>query len=87
MELWMVSVLVGTAGLASAVVFNFVECVRLGLEGGLRSFPHSLDQKYLGIAWLGIRCSSGLGILRAMATKLPGHLKTQDHVVSPCLMS
>jgi hypothetical protein len=29
------------------VTFNFVECIRLGLEGGLRSFPHSLDQKYL----------------------------------------
>ena len=47
MELWMVSVLVGTAGLASAVMFNFIECIRLGLEGSLRSFPHSLDQKYL----------------------------------------
>jgi uncharacterized protein involved in response to NO len=47
MELWMVSVLIGTAGLAAAVIFNFVECIRLGLEGGLRSFPHSLDQKYL----------------------------------------
>jgi len=47
MELWMISVLIGTAGLASAVIFNFVECVRLGIEGGLRSFPHSLDQKYL----------------------------------------
>jgi hypothetical protein len=47
MELWMVSVLIGTAALASAVIFNFVECVRLGREGGLRSFPHSLDQKYL----------------------------------------
>ncbi len=47
MESWMVSVLIGTAGLASAVIFNFVECVRLGIEGGLRSFPHSLDQKYL----------------------------------------
>src|ERR1035437_10063356 len=40
MELWMVSVLVGTAGLASAVMFNFIECVRLGLQGSLRSFPH-----------------------------------------------
>jgi uncharacterized protein involved in response to NO len=47
MELWMASVLIGTAGLASAVIFNFVECVRLAFEGGLRSFPHSLDQKYL----------------------------------------
>ena len=43
----MVSVLMGTAGLGSAVFFNFVECVRLGMQGGLRSFPHSLDQKYL----------------------------------------
>ena len=47
MELWMLSVLIGTAGLASAVIFNFVECVRLGVQGNLRSFPHSLDQKYL----------------------------------------
>ncbi|WP_348263501.1 hypothetical protein P8935_02845 [Telmatobacter sp. DSM 110680] len=47
MEMWMVSVLIGTAGLAAGVIFNFVECVRLGLQGGLRSFPHSLDQKYL----------------------------------------
>jgi hypothetical protein len=47
MELWMVSVLIGTAGLASAVIFNFIECVRLGLQGALRSFPHGLDQKYL----------------------------------------
>jgi uncharacterized protein involved in response to NO len=47
MELWMVSVLIGTMGLASAVIFNFVECVRLGLQGELRSFPHPLDQKYL----------------------------------------
>jgi hypothetical protein len=27
-----------------AVVFNFVECVRLAVRGGLRSFPHMLDQ-------------------------------------------
>ena len=47
MELWMISVLIGTTGLLAGVIFNFIECVRLGLEGGLRSFPHSLDQKYL----------------------------------------
>ncbi len=47
MELWMVSVLIGTVGLVSAVIFNFVECVRLAIQGGLRSFPHGLDQKYL----------------------------------------
>src|ERR1035441_7760016 len=47
MELWMVSVLLGTAGLAAAVIFNFVECLRLALQGTLLSFPHTLDQKYL----------------------------------------
>jgi hypothetical protein len=47
MELWMISVLVGTAGLAVAVIFNFVECVRLAIGGISPSFPHELDQKYL----------------------------------------
>lgn len=49
MELWMVSVMVGTAGLAAAVIFNFVECVRLAVAGVSPSFPHALDQKYLVI--------------------------------------
>ena len=47
MELWMISVLLGTAGLAAAVIFNFVECLKLALQGTLLSFPHTLDQKYL----------------------------------------
>lgn len=47
MELWMVSVLLGTSGLAAAVIFNFIECLQLAIHGGLRSFPHALDQKYL----------------------------------------
>jgi hypothetical protein len=47
MELWMVSVLLGTVGLAAAVTFNFIECLQLAIHGGLRSFPHALDQKYL----------------------------------------
>ena len=52
MELWMVSVLIGTTGLAAAVIFNFIECVRLAVHGNLRSFPYSLDQKYLVLlAW------------------------------------
>lgn len=52
MELWMVSVLLGTVGLAAAVLFNFVECIRLAVHGGLRSFPYTLDQKYLVLlAW------------------------------------
>jgi hypothetical protein len=52
MELWMVSVLMGTAGLAALVIFNFVECVRLAVNGTLLAFPHALDQKYLILlAW------------------------------------
>jgi hypothetical protein len=48
-ELWMVSVLLGTAGLLAAVVFNFVECLRLAIAGVSESFPHALDQRYLVI--------------------------------------
>jgi uncharacterized protein involved in response to NO len=47
MEPWMVSVLVGTAGLTAGVIFNLVECVHLSLRGTGLSFPHALDQKYL----------------------------------------
>lgn len=52
MELWMISVLMGTAGLLGAVIFNLVECVRLAVAGASESFPHALDQRYLVIlAW------------------------------------
>ncbi|MFZ0393148.1 MAG: hypothetical protein WBX09_08865 [Terracidiphilus sp.] len=52
MELWMVSVLMGTAGLAALFIFNFVECVHLAANGTLLAFPHALDQKYLVLlAW------------------------------------
>ncbi|MFZ0735163.1 MAG: hypothetical protein WAM79_22795 [Candidatus Sulfotelmatobacter sp.] len=52
MESWMVSVLMGTAGLAALVIFNFVECVHLAANGTLLAFPHALDQKYLVLlAW------------------------------------
>lgn len=47
MELWMVSVLLGTAGLTAAVIFNFVECMKLSFTAASPSFPHDLDQKYL----------------------------------------
>jgi uncharacterized protein involved in response to NO len=46
-ELWMISVFVGTAGLLAGIVFNFVECVRLAMAGTSESFPHALDQRYL----------------------------------------
>jgi hypothetical protein len=47
MELWMISVLLGTAGLAAAVLFNYFECLVLAIRGTQLSFPHVLDQKYL----------------------------------------
>ena len=47
MEPWMISVMIGTVGLTAGVLFNFVECVKLALNGTLQSFPHALDQKYL----------------------------------------
>ena len=47
MEVWMIAVLLSTAALTAAVIFNFVECLRLALHGPTPSFPHSLDQKYL----------------------------------------
>ena len=46
-ELWMISVLVGTVGLTSVVIFNFIECIRLAIAGVSPSFPHALDQRYL----------------------------------------
>lgn len=46
-EPWMTSVLLSTVALTAAVIFNFVECLRLALNGASASFPHALDQKYL----------------------------------------
>jgi len=46
-EIWMIAVLLSTAGLTAAVIFNLVECLRLALYGATPSFPHLLDQKYL----------------------------------------
>lgn len=51
-ELWMTTVLVGTAGFAVAIFFNLVECIRLALAGAAPAFPHGLDQRYLVLlAW------------------------------------
>jgi hypothetical protein len=48
-ELWMISVFLGTAGLLAGIGLNFVECLRLALAGTTQSFPHTLDQRYLVI--------------------------------------
>ena len=52
MELWMISVLLSTFGLAALAVFNFVECIRLAIVGTDAAFPHGLDQRFLILmAW------------------------------------
>ena len=51
-DLWMVSVFIGTAGLLASIIFNFVECLRLALQGTSQAFPYALDQRFLIlIAW------------------------------------
>jgi hypothetical protein len=50
MELWMVSVLLGSAGLTATIIFNFVECLRLAFEGSSQAFPYALDQRFLILA-------------------------------------
>jgi hypothetical protein len=47
MEEWMILVLFSTAGLAAAVLFNFVECIHLAWHAANPAFPHALDQRYL----------------------------------------
>ncbi len=47
MEEWMILVLFSSAGLAAAVLFNFVECIRLARGAIDPAFPHGLDQRYL----------------------------------------
>jgi hypothetical protein len=49
MELWMISVLLSTVGIAAAVIFNFAECLHLAAQGGSLSFPNALDARYLVI--------------------------------------
>jgi hypothetical protein len=52
MELWMIAVLLGTAGLTASIIFNFVECLKLALNGTSQAFPYALDQRFLIlIAW------------------------------------
>lgn len=46
-ELWMITVLIGTAGLTLGIIFNFVECLHLAIAGIAPNFPHALDQRYL----------------------------------------
>ena len=82
MELWMISVLIGTAGLASAVIFNFVECIRIG-DGEWPTVISSLARSEVsGFAWLGICRAGGVGILCALVVDLSRDLEAEFSLVS-----
>jgi hypothetical protein len=73
-ELWMISVFLGTAGLLAGVGFNFVECLRLAIAGTTESFPHTLDQRYLVILGWGFLAPTVWGF---SARWLPAFLNIQ----------
>jgi hypothetical protein len=54
LPIWMVTVLVSTAGFFAAIAFNFVECVNLAMHGSEPAFPHALDQRYLVLLGWGV---------------------------------
>jgi hypothetical protein len=80
-ELWMISVLLSTAGLVAAVTFNFVECFRLATTAASPSFPHGLDQKYLVLLGWGFLTPVVLGILFKMAADFSGPCEPQKPAI------
>ena len=54
MPVWMVAVLVSTAGFFAAIAFNFVECVNLAVRRAEPALPHTLDQRYLVLVGWGL---------------------------------
>ena len=86
MEPWMVSVLIGTAGLFSAVIFNFIECVRLAMQGRPSVLSALARSEISRRAWLGICRSCGLGIFGALVANLSCDLEAQCSLVSDSLM-
>jgi hypothetical protein len=86
MELWMVSVLLGTAGLTAVVIFNFVECVRLAIAGVSPSFPHALDQKYLVLLGWGFLVPVVWGFSARWLPVFLGISKPHGHLFSAALI-
>lgn len=86
MELWMVSVLAGTAGLAAAILFNFVECVRLALAGESPSFPHALDQRYLVLLGWGFLVPVVWGFSARWLPTFLGVLRPRNHLFTGALL-
>jgi hypothetical protein len=86
MELWMVSVLIGTTGLAASVLFNFVECLRLALAGVSPSFPRALDQRYLVLLGWGFLVPVVWGFSARWLPSFLAIAKPNDRVFSAALI-
>ena len=82
MELWMVSVLLGTAGLAAAVIFNFVECLEPRNSRGTALFSARARSEISRVIGLGISRASGVGFLRTLVTFVPRNFKARRTIVS-----
>ena len=87
MELWMVSVLVGTAGLASAVIFNFRRVFSIVLARRSAVFSPLARSEISRPAWLGICGSGGVGFFSAMAAGLSCDPEAQSSLVSNCFIN
>jgi uncharacterized protein involved in response to NO len=86
MELWMVSVLLGTAGLTAAVIFNFAECLRLAFTGSSPSFPHVLDQRYLVLLGWGFLVPIVWGFSARWLPTFLGLAKPRDRAFTAALI-
>ena len=78
----MVSVLLGTAGLAAAVIFNFVECLNLAIARDAALISARARSEISRVVGLGISCSSGVGFLRTLAAFVPRNCKTRRSIIS-----
>ena len=67
MELWMVSVLLSTAGLLASVAFNFVECLKLAMARNTARFSACTRSKIPCPSSLGISRPGRMGLLCALA--------------------
>jgi hypothetical protein len=86
MELWMISVLLSTAGLVAAVIFNFVECLRLAITASSPSLPHALDQKYLVLLGWGFLAPVVWGFSSRWLPVFLGLAKLRAHLFSTALI-
>ena len=86
MPQWMMSVLLGTFGLAAVVTFNLAECLRLALAGASPAFPHGLDQRYLVLAGWGFIVSMVWGFSARWLPTFLGRRPPQKRLFSAAML-